>query len=91
MLAHLLKLQIQPDERGRNWEITIVVQRSAIARRLGRMPGLQSDLADNGWISDVWDDAAVVVAQETGVTELPAKCPWLIADVINAEWMPHRV
>jgi hypothetical protein len=88
LLAHLLKWHVQPERRGSSWEVTIASQREAVARRLGKTPSLKPELADPQWQRIVWGDAVTQAEKETGISDLPAACPWPLGDVLTEGWMP---
>ncbi|MVF24247.1 DUF29 domain-containing protein [Methylocaldum sp. BRCS4] len=91
LLAHLLKWQYQPERRGSSWTATINTQRERIARRLERTPSLKASLNDPEWWADAWGDARTDAMKETGIgfDQFPAVCPWMIAEILNPEWMPE--
>lgn len=83
LLAHLVKWQYQPERQGKSWALTIRNQRKAIASRLEDTPSLRGKLADARWWSDVWADAIAQAAQETGLADFPAACPWTVDEVLG--------
>jgi Domain of unknown function DUF29 len=90
LLAHLLKWTFQPDRRGSSWETTIKVQRRGVALRIKRTPSLKRDLQDPEWWEDVWGDALLAAAKETGMelVSFPQTCPWSADQIMDAEFLP---
>ncbi len=88
LLAHLLKWQFQPERRSRSWDATIRVQRDGVARRLRRTPSLRQSLDDPDWWCDAWDDALARAIDETGLSDFPDQCPWLVAEILDPNWKP---
>ena len=90
LLAHLLKWQYQPERRGNSWTRTIRNQRERLEHRLTKTPSLRACLNDPGWWDDAWGDACDAASKETGlgVDTLPEECPWAIAEVLGADWLP---
>lgn len=89
LLAHLLKWQARPERQGPSWRLTIAEQRRSILRRLDRTPSLRTKLADPEWQEDAWGDARGQAAQETGLSDFPAACPWSMEQVLSAEFLPQ--
>ena len=90
LLSHLLKWQLQPERRGASWEVTINDQRYRIRRRIRKTPSLDPSLVDPEWIDDAWGDAIEEFRKETGLTNHPRQCPWLMADVLTEDWLPSE-
>jgi hypothetical protein len=88
LVAHLLKWQVQPQLRSKSWVRTIKVQRTSIARRLGKVPSLKSVLSDDEWMQDVWDDALVIAIKETGLDDFPDALIWTSAQVLDSTFFP---
>lgn len=91
LLAHLLKWQRQPDERGahgRSWRLTVKEQRLQIARLMRKNPSLQAHVQEA--INDAYAEAVVIAARETGLDEdaYPASCPYAFEQATTADWMP---
>ena len=91
LLAHLLKWQYQPDQRGASWEVTISGQRERIIRRLRQTPSFKATLNDPDWWADAWFDARIEAAKETGIEiqVFPPVCPWTTDQVLNPVWKPE--
>jgi hypothetical protein len=88
LLMHLLKWSLQPERRGASWRNTIAAQRTAIAVRLRRAPGLKPTLRDQGWWEEVWADAVADATAETGLGGLPVACPWQPDEILAPDWLP---
>ena len=88
LLAHLLKWQFQPDRQSASWRRTIVEQRRAIARRLGKTLSLRASLEDADWLDDAWGDAVVVAIAETGRDDFPENCLWSVSAILDESFYP---
>lgn len=88
LLAHLLKWQYQPERQGKSWRLTIEEQRYQIDRLLRKNPSLKPALEET--LSETYPSAVRSAAKETDleVDEFPAKCPWLIEQVLDSEFYP---
>jgi hypothetical protein len=90
LLAHLLKWQFQPEFRGASWQATIKTQRDRVAKRLQKTPSLQPLLNDEDWRMDVWADAVLLAAKETGIgfDRFPEQCVWSTVEILG-DFMPE--
>lgn len=88
LLAHLLKWQYQPERRGNSWIRTIKAQRRGIADALDDTPSLKAALGDERWLRRAWDDALAKAIDETGLDSFPEDCPWSVAQVLEAGFLP---
>jgi hypothetical protein len=93
LLAHLLKLalavQHSPQDlqrAGRGWRATVKTQRLGVAKILRDNPSLRTivptELADAYAVARV-EAAAALELEETTI---PETCPWLAAQVLNADF-----
>lgn len=91
VLAHWLKWQYQPTHRSISWRNTVREQRKQVWRRLTRTPSLRAELANPDFVADVWSDALILAARETGmdVANFPVTCPWSLLDVLGEDWLPE--
>lgn len=90
LLMHLLKWQFQPDRQSKSWSATIGVQRERVQRRLATTPSLRPMLSDPDWIADMWVDARLDGAKETGLPfdSFPPDPPWTMIEVLTGGWLP---
>lgn len=88
LLCHLLKWQFQPARRSQSWQRTMRDQRSAIARRLAKMPSLQALLSDEEWLADAFNDAVRLASDQTGLDEFPDTCPWTVQQILHPDFQP---
>lgn len=88
LVEHLYKWQAQPERRGHSWLTTIRLQRLQVQRLLAKMPSLSAMLADNDVWTGVWDDAVLLLVKETALTDIPARCPWTLQQVLTPDWLP---
>jgi len=56
--------------------------------RLDIEPSLKHSLDDTDWWCDAWNDALARAIEETGLSEFPDQCPWVIADILCQDWKP---
>jgi hypothetical protein len=93
ILIHVLKLAYSPaPEPRRGWVRTILTQRRALGRMLTAT--LRDHLQDQ--LVELYAQARRMVAieRETAAIEpevLPAKCPYAIDEILEAEWLPSNV
>lgn len=88
LLAHLLKWQYQPERRGASWQMTVRVQRRALAAHLASVPSLVRMLDDANWWTRLWGDALNQAIHETGLACFPEQCPWGIEAILDQDWLP---
>ena len=88
LLAHLLKWRAQSANRGVSWEVTIRVQRKAIAAHLEDAPSLKATLRDERWFASVWGDALDQATKETGIADFPETCPWSPDQILDTRFLP---
>ena len=88
LLQHLLKWAMQAERRGASWQLTIDVQRDAIADLLHDNPSLHSGLGDV--LAHAYAKARRYAATETGLAlaGFPEVCPWSTTDVLSCNFMP---
>ncbi len=88
LLAHLLKWRAQRANRGVSWEVTIRVQRKAIAAHVEDAPSLKATLRDERWFASVWGDALDQATKETGLADFPEACPWSTDQILDTSFLP---
>jgi hypothetical protein len=88
LLAHLLKWRAQSANRSASWEVTIRVQRKAVAAHLEDVPSLKATLRDDRWLSGVWGDAVDQATKETGLADFPEVCPWPVDQILDQGFLP---
>lgn len=88
LLCHLLKWQFQPARRGQSWQRTIRDQREEIADVLAQMPSLKPLLEDEKWLAHAFNNAVRLAAEQTGLEEFPATCPWTIKQILDPDFLP---
>ena len=88
LLTHLLKWQMQPDQRSRSWSATMREQRRQIEKLLRESPSLRPFVANvlAQAYGDAWEDAA----DETGLPEsaFPLECPFTLDEVLSRSFFP---
>jgi hypothetical protein len=90
LLAPLLKWAYQRERRGSSWQRTIKEQRRAVHARLARTPSLKAMLNDANWWEEIWADAVSAAIGETGLDQFPEICPWALAEILDADWLPEN-
>ena len=90
LLAHWLKWECQPILRSPGWQNTIREQRKQVLRRLKRTPSLRPELENPDFVDDVWSDARLAAARETGIdiARLPPEATWPFPEVLREDWTP---
>jgi hypothetical protein len=90
LLSHLIKWQYQQLRRGSSWEKTIKLQRKTVQLRIKETPSLKVSLKDPDWLEEVWNDALIQAAKETGfeISIFPDNCPWNAEQILSNEFFP---
>lgn len=88
LLAHLLKWTYQCARRGNSLRRTLRAQRRSITVRLKRAPSSRAVLHDPDWLEEIWEDAMSAATAETGLDTFRGDCPWVISEILDADWMP---
>ena len=91
LMAHLLKWQYQPERNGTSWQRTIKEQRKALNLHLKQVPSLKQKLFNLDWMESTWSDAVTLAIKETGLSDFPESCPWLIEDILTPDWLPDPI
>ena len=96
LLAHLLKWEYQypmlsgrwREFDGRSWRVTIIEQRTRLAKLLKQAPGLQTLLAEA--INTVYADAVQLASDETGLPPdtFPSHCPYTVEHLLDKAYYP---
>lgn len=88
IIMHLLKMQYQPQRRGRSWATTIAIQCIDLRRHLRKNPSLRAQLAEA--IADIYPDAVQKAAIETRLPSsiFPIDCPWTVEEILDKDWLP---
>lgn len=89
LFSHLLKWKFQPSHRGVSWELTLKEQRSRIAKRLKKSPGLKPHLQEV--TEDAYEYARIEAAKETGLalSIFPESMPWTIEQATADNFLPE--
>ncbi len=98
LIAHLLKWEYQYQllsERwrefdGRSWQRTIIEQRTRLARRLRKSPGLKSVIHEV--IAEVYPDAVDLASAETHlpITTFPMTCSYTLEQLLDKTFYPQQ-
>ena len=98
LIAHLLKWQFQyqclsdkwKEFDGRSWHSTIVEQRTRIAKRLRKSPGLKAKLPEI--ISEAYEDGLELAIKETRLpaSTFPDECPYTIEQLFDDDFYPRQ-
>jgi hypothetical protein len=86
LCQHLLKWEYQPEHRSRSWRSSIFTQRDEINETLDDSPSLRA--YPPTVLARVYATARVRAADETGLLQLPATCPWTIEQVLDQNFLP---
>lgn len=96
LLAHLLKWEYQypmlsgrwREFDGRSWRVTIIEQRTRLAKLLKQAPGLQTLLAEA--INTVYADVVQLASDETGLPPdtFPSHCPYTAEHLLDKAYYP---
>lgn len=98
LIAHLLKWQFQyqslsdkwKEFDGRSWRTTIIEQRTRIAKRLRKSPGLKTKLPEI--LLEAYEDALELAIKETQLpaATFPAECPYTTEQLFNDDFYPKQ-
>jgi hypothetical protein len=84
----LLKRISQPGKRTKSWSTKIIVQRQALAKYLGRNPGVKAVQAE---FIDAYPTARLEASTQTGLDRavLPEALPFTMAQSKDEAWLPE--
>ncbi len=85
---HLLKWQYQPEKRSTSWTNTIDRERDNICDYVEDMPSLKKMLDNPEIIAKAYRRGRRDAIKETGITNLPADCPFTIQQVLDSNYLP---
>ncbi|MBE9194143.1 DUF29 domain-containing protein [Synechocystis sp. LEGE 06083] len=87
LLGHLLKWELQPEQRSRSWFLTIREQRRAIRRHLLQNPSLKSRLPQA--LEDGFEAGMDLALRETNlpIRVFPEVCPYPLARVLQENFL----
>lgn len=83
---HLLKWRFQPEQRSGSWRGSIAEGRTRIARVIQKIPSLRGYPAKV--LVDAYADGRAVAEAETGLSDLPAECPWTMEQILDEAFWP---
>ncbi|WP_138499040.1 DUF29 domain-containing protein [Nostoc sp. PA-18-2419] len=91
LLQHLLKWQYQSSLQSGSWQNTIDEQRNRITDLLQESPSLKSYLEEV--LAQSYNRGLKAASNETKlpVNTFPAECPYSIAQVLDAEFLPDAI
>lgn len=90
LMAHLLKWQYQPGNRGNSWKYTIKEQRFRLSKLIEDSPSLKHEL--NKRIDEAYEDALYLALSETGLDEetFPTQCPFELKQCLSQNFFPGK-
>jgi hypothetical protein len=98
LIAHLLKWQFQYQQlsarwqefKGDSWRSTIIEQRTRIAKRLRKSPGLKTNLPEI--LLEAYEDALELAIKETQLpaSTFPPECPYTVEQLFNDDFYPRQ-
>ncbi|MDF5707004.1 MAG: DUF29 domain-containing protein [Nostoc sp. S4] len=91
LLQHLLKWQYQSSLQSGSWRNTIDEQRNRITDLLQESPSLKSYLEEVLALSYHRGLKAASNETKLAVDTFPAECPYSIAQVLDAEFLPDAI
>jgi hypothetical protein len=88
VLLHLLKWDFQPQKRTNSWRASIREHRQRIKRQFKKSPSLKPYPAEI--LSECYAEARELAADETGLplTTFPSVCHYVLANVLDPEFLP---
>ena len=91
LLQHLLKWSLQAERRGTSWQLTIDIQRDAIADLLHDNPSLRANLDEV--LAHAYAKARRYAATETSLplVNFPSACLWTTKQVLAHDFLPESM
>jgi hypothetical protein len=88
VLTHLLKYQIQPDQRSNSWRASIVEHRQRLRDDFEFSPSLRAYAAEV--FNETYEDAREQAAAETGLlkSRFPQTSPYTIEQTVDPDFLP---
>lgn len=88
LIAHLLKMLIQPEQVSASWRGTTREQRRKIAQLIARSPSLHTVPSEA--LPDAYDEAIRVAARDTFLEEsaFPEVCPFTLEQILDPGFEP---
>lgn len=91
LLAHLLKWQLQPEERTNSWQATLFEQRTRIGRLIKESPSLRSrpgEMLQGSYVIGRYE-----AIKETKLPEslFPETCPYSIEQILDPDFLPGEL
>jgi len=88
LAIHLLKWQFQPQQRSGSWKSSVIEHRRRVNKALKDSPSLNSYLI--GLAAECYKEAVEQATAETGLPleEFPLDCPYELADMLKAGFLP---
>jgi hypothetical protein len=86
LCQHLLKWRFQPEMRSGSWRGSVVGARDRIAKLLRDSPSLAAYPASV--LAEAYPPGRRKAEAETGLSDLPASCPWSIEQVLDHAFWP---
>ena len=91
ILIHLLKWQVQTEQRSGSWRATIRTQRRDLEVVLTDSPSLRPHVP--AFVAEVYPRARLDAAEEmelvpSAARMLPEKCPFTVAQILDNEFFP---
>lgn len=89
LLAHLLKLEFQPEQQARGWFGSIREQRLRIAKVIKKDASLQS--YPLLVMEECYQDALKIAMDNTGLPRerFPSACPYTVEDALDEDFFPQ--
>ena len=90
LLAHLLKLQFQPEQQSRSWLGSIREQRIRLSKTFRKNPSLQS--YPMLVLDECYQDAVKIAMDDTGLARncFPAACPYRVEQALDETFLPKH-
>jgi len=87
LLGHLLKWELQPEQRSRSWFLSIREQRRAISRHLKQNPSLKARLPEA--LEEGFEAGVDLALRETGlpIRVFPLVCPYQFDQVLQNNFL----
>nr|VFJ89753.1 MAG: protein of unknown function DUF29 [Candidatus Kentron sp. H]VFJ91296.1 MAG: protein of unknown function DUF29 [Candidatus Kentron sp. H]VFJ97819.1 MAG: protein of unknown function DUF29 [Candidatus Kentron sp. H] len=89
LFMHLLKWQLQPENRSNSWKASIIEQRRKLGKLLKENPSLGYKLPDI--LHDVYEDARIAASRETDLPldTFPEGMPFTYERAVSHDFWPQ--
>lgn len=83
LVAHMLKIMVQPEKYTKSWFLTIRDQQTRISKLIKHLPSMATFM--DQLFKDAYSSAVRNASDETGISieKFPIKCPWTARETLT--------